>query len=73
MDLNDGMGLALQDGVWRYSDTTVVDASLATKEHLKGGAGELVREIMEEFGMVLLGLREHIEPTWYGNDGSSSR
>eukprot|EP00959_Pyramimonas_sp_CCMP1952_P268129 5606390-Pyramimonas_sp.AAC.1 len=73
MDLNDGIGIVCSEGRWQSYDTTVIPSHLATRENIVGGAGQLVRELMEEFGFVVLGVRDRVEDTWFGQDGISSR
>eukprot|EP00959_Pyramimonas_sp_CCMP1952_P390294 8178556-Pyramimonas_sp.AAC.1 len=73
MDLNDGIGLVCSDGRWQTCDTTVIPPHLATRENISGGAGQLARELMEEFRFVVLGVRDRVEDAWFGQDGVSSR
>eukprot|EP00959_Pyramimonas_sp_CCMP1952_P150611 3152096-Pyramimonas_sp.AAC.1 len=40
MDLNDGIGIGMKEGRWRYTETSVAREELSTKEMMVGGAGE---------------------------------
>ena len=71
VDLNDGMGIRLEGGAWQRVETNAVGARGARNERCRGGAGEMMRELLEKHGMAAANTFGDTSDTCYG-DGSSS-
>ena len=71
-DVNDGLGLRKVRQSWEKCEqvTCIVDEAF-NRERIAGGAGELMREALEEHGLFSLSTALDQRHTFFGNDSSS--
>ena len=66
-DVNDGIGVVNECGKWRYLESPCISKQAARREHIHGGAGELLRAILEERHLAAQSSWSDSRTTFFGN------
>jgi len=70
-DVSGGMGLSLANGTWLRIETEAISLFAVRQEKLAGGAGELLRQVLDLHGLCSVSSWWDSRSTFFGNNSQS--